>query len=408
MKIFFGRIYYGWVIVLATFLAMLVVSIPAYTFGVFIQPLTETFGWSRANISGAMSVFQLLVGFLAVGFGTLSDKYDIRWVMSGGTVLIGISFFAVSRVSSLTHFYLCFAGLGIGSSALYVPMTSTVAKWFDRRKGLAVGLAVTAFGVGMAFFSPLIELSIGNFGWRNTFVISGGFSLLLLSVAILLMKNPPKEIRRSSKGGGDELLERKQREDLSANGAVRTGTFWLTYFALLFAYISAFFVTTHIVPNAISLGISSFYAATLLTVIGVFNILGRVTGGFLSDKFGVARSLTALFSLQMISLFLFSVSGNLWGIYPVSLLFGLAYGGWAMILPVVANEFFGRAHSGTIMGLFETVTGFGGAIGPYVAGYIFDLTGKYKLAFLFAGSITAIGVILTHFIRDVSEREGLV
>ena len=410
MKLLEGRVYYGWVVVFATFLAMLVISLPVYTFGVFIEPLTDAFGWSRANISGAVSIFQLLVGMLAFGFGRLSDRYDIRLTMGIGTVLILLSFFACSKIASLTHLYLAFAGLGIGSSALYVPMTSTVASWFRKRKGLAVGLAVTAFGVGMASFSPLLEMLISNYGWRNTFLISGAFSFFLLLVSISLMRNPPDDPEDRIKIGleSEEGSDDPGSDDMTPGEAVRTKSFWLTYFSLLFAYISAFFVTTHIVPNALGLGISSLYAATLLTVIGVFNVAGRLLGGFTSDEFGVTRALTLLFTAQAISLFLLANLTSLWSIYSVALLFGISYGGWAMILPVITNDFFGRTHSGQIMGLFETVTGIGGAMGPYFAGYIYDLTGQYTLAFLIAGTITLVGVVLTVFLRRYSRKEGLI
>ena len=410
MRVFNGRVYYGWVVVFATFLAMLVVSLPVYTFGVFIDPLTEAFGWTRANISGAVSIFQLLVGLLAFGFGRLSDRYDIRFVMVVGLVLIVVSFLACSRVNSLLHLYLTFAGLGIGSSALYVPMTSTVAGWFERRKGLAVGLAVTAFGVGMALFSPLLEMSISNFGWRNTFLLSGAFSLFLLLVAIILMRDPPEDpvLSKSGEAGREGETKKTGPGDMTPGEAVKTRSFWLTYFSLLFAYVSAFFVTTHIVPNALQVGINSFYAATLLTVIGAFNVIGRLFGGLASDEFGVTRALTILFAVQALSLFLLANLANLWSLYSVALMFGLSYGGWAIILPVITNDFFGRSHSGQIMGLFETVTGVGGALGPYFAGYIYDLTGRYTLAFLIAGVITVVGVVLTVFLRKYSREEGLI
>src|SRR6056297_3468393 len=114
MKIGNRKIFYGWVVVFSAFLAMLTVSIPVYSFGVFINPLTQTFGWTRANISGAMAIFQLLLGFGAILLGRLSDKYGVKRVMLFGLVVYSTSLIFASRVFSLFTFYACFAGLGIG------------------------------------------------------------------------------------------------------------------------------------------------------------------------------------------------------------------------------------------------------------------------------------------------------
>lgn len=397
MKIGNRKIFYGWIVVFSAFLAMLTVSIPVYSFGVFINPLTKTFGWSRANISGAMAIFQLLLGFIAVISGRLSDKYGVKRVMLLGLVVYSSSLILTSRISSLLTFYLCFAGLGIGASAFYAPLTSTISRWFAKRRGLAVGVAVTAFGVGMAVFSPLLEITISKLGWRLAFFYSGMLSVVLLSISIYLMKGPPEYIRSSNTQdesfSEDELEENKPR-DLTVGEAMHSPAYWIMYFMLLLAGISGFFITVHIVPYAIDIGIPSFYAATLLTVIGLVNIGGRITGGITADKIGSSKALIALFFLQALVIFLLPLFTNLSVLYLIVVFFGLAYGGWAMIHALIPVEFFGTTYSGAILGTFETVAGLGGALGPYFAGYVYDVTGGYDLAFTIGGGMTVISALL--------------
>ncbi|MBS3813246.1 MFS transporter [Candidatus Bipolaricaulota bacterium] len=405
MNIFNRKIQYGWVIVFAAFTAMLTTSIPLYSFGVFIEPLTETFGWLRGSISLALAIFNLVVGFVAIFLGRMTDKYGVKQVMILGMAFYVVSLFLTSQINSLITFYLCFAGLGVGASSFYVPIISTVTKWFTRRRGLALGVSVTAYGVGMAFFSPLLELAISNLGWRMTFIYSGVVSIVLLTLSTYLMKSPPERFAAEQKyDEGEDIEEEERAADFTVGEALKCRAYWLIYFMLLFGGISAFFITAHIVPYSIDAGVSGFYAATLLTVIGLINIFGRVVGGYVVDKLGSARTLAVIFSLQAVSIFLIPQFSRLSALYLVALLFGLAYGSWAFIPGAISSEYFGTTNSGAILGTLETVTGMGGAIGPYFAGFVFDVTGTYDLAFTVAGFITvaaaALAVSLTVFFKE--------
>ncbi len=398
MKILNKEIDYGWVVVFSAFIAMLTTSIPLYSFGVFIEPLADTFGWLRGNISLALAIFNLVVGFVAIFLGRMTDRYGVKRVMVLGMVFYVVSLFFTSRINSLITFYLCFAGLGVGASSFYVPIISTVTKWFTKRRGLALGVSVTAYGVGMAFFSPLLELAISNFGWRMTFVYSGILSVVLLTLATYLMKSPPERAEVGRAEDKSTEGEEEKAVDFTVGEALKCPSYWIIYFMLLFGGISAFFITAHIVPYAIDAGVSGFYAATLLTVIGLINIFGRIVGGYVVDKLGSARTLAVIFCLQAVSIFLIPQFTGLTSLYIVALLFGLAYGSWAFIPGAISSEYFGTTNSGAIIGTLETVTGLGGAIGPYFAGFVFDATGTYDLAFSVAGFITVASAALAVFL----------
>ncbi len=391
-------IFYGWIVVIAAFLAILVSSIRSYAFGVFIEPLHQEFGWSTAPISLAYSISLLLTSFTAIISGKLSDKYGVRKVMTLGMILVTTGFLFTSQVYSLYQLYLCFALVGVGASAFYVPATTTITRWFDKKKGIAIGITVSALGIGMAFFPPALERIIYHIGWRYTFVVMGFISFTLLSISIYLIRGSPKEMglnpdgteaEEDPKSGG-----RSTKNSLTLLEAFKTRRFWIIYFMFMVAQFSAMLVTVHIVEYSRNVGIPSFFAAATLTAIGIANIIGRIFGGWSSDKIGVIKGMMIFFAFQCLALFLLPMADILYFLYAVAILFGLAFGGWVMIYPVIVSEFFGTEHSGEILGVLGTVAGIGGAIGPYFAGYVVDVTGRYDTAFLVGGIMTFLAFLL--------------
>lgn len=371
-----NKIYYGWFIVLATFMALLVLSVQSYGFGVFIDPLTKDFGWSRAPLTLVFSISLFVSSIFGILFGRLSDRFGVKRLMAFGTILVGSGFLLSSIIQQLHHLYLSFFMLGMGGSAVYIPSATTVTRWFDKRRGLAVGISVAAIAIGMAFFPPILERSIHAFGWRTTFAIVGVFSLFVLSFSTVLMK-PPPQYRQEEENDSERNYTLKE--------ALKTRHFWIIYFMFLAAQFSAMTITVHIVPYSIDIGLSSFYAAATLTAVGIANIFGRLLGGWTSDKIGVIKGMGIFFVFQSLAIFMLPLFSGLLVIYSVALLFGLAYGGWVMIYPVITSRLFGTKNSGAILGALGTVAGIGGALGPYVAGHLYDLTGIYDLAFLISG-----------------------
>ncbi len=369
-------IYYGWLVVLGAFLALLISSIRSYSFGVFIDPLTEEFNWPRAPLTLGFSISLLMTSFLGIVSGKLSDRYGVRKVMIVGTLLTVSGFLFLSTIDSLLQLYACFLLIGVGASAFYIPVTSTVTRWFTERRGLAIGITVTALAFGMAFFPPILERIIVWRGWRTMFILVGLFSLIVLSFSSLLMRRSPLTLDEN---------EEKEEVGYTLKEALKTKHFWIIYFMFLVAQFSAMTITVHIVPYSTDVGIPSFYAATLLTAVGIANIVGRIFGGWTSDKIGIIKGVIIFFVLQTIAIFALPVSTFLWILYPVALLFGLSYGGWVMIYPVIISKLFGTKHSGEILGALGTVAGIGGSVGPLLASYIFDITGVYDLAFLISG-----------------------
>ncbi len=389
-------IYYGWFIVLATFIALMVLSIRNYSFGVFIDPLTAEFGWDRAPLTLIFSISLIVSSLFGIVSGRLSDKYGVRKLMAAGTILISTGFLLSSQTQHINHLYSSFFLIGIGGSAIYIPATTTVTRWFDEKRGLAIGISVAAIAIGMAGFPPLLERTIYAFGWRSTFIIIGILTLTALSFSTALMKRSPTD--------SEDEKARIDEESYTLKEALKTHYFWIIYFMFLMAQFSALTITVHIVPYSTDIGLPSFYAAATLTAVGLANIFGRVLGGWTSDKLGVIKGVSIFFVFQSLAIFSLPLFSGLLAIYSVAVLFGLSYGGWVMIYPVITSRLFGTKHSGAILGALGTVAGIGGAVGPYIAGFIYDVTGFYDLAFLISGflMLAAFGLSLL-FIKTYDE-----
>ena len=370
-------IYYGWFIVLAAFIALLVLSIRNYSFGVFIEPLTEEFGWKRGPLTLVFSISLIVSSLFGIISGKLSDSYGVKKLMIAGTLLLSGGFLLSSQIQSLNQLYFSFFLIGIGGSAIYIPAATTVTRWFDEKRGLAVGISVSAIAIGMAVFPPVLERSIFSFGWRSTFAMIGAVMFFALSFSTSVMKRSPSD--------GSKTVEEGGEDDYTLKEALKTRYFWIIYFMFLMAQFSALTITVHIVPYSTDIGFSSFYAASTLTAIGLANIFGRVLGGLTSDRLGVIKGVAIFFIFQAVAIFALPIFGSLLAVFVIAVVFGITYGGWVMIYPVITSTLFGTKNSGAILGALGTVAGIGGALGPYVAGYIYDLTGLYDMGFLISG-----------------------
>ncbi|MGQ9788684.1 MAG: MFS transporter [Candidatus Hadarchaeaceae archaeon] len=390
------KLFYGWIVVLASFLSMLVVGL-IYSYGVFVKPLTQEFGWSRASISLAFSI-SILLSTMSLPLGRISDLYGVRKVVAIGAVLTGSGLLLSSQISSLVEFCICIGIAGFGMSALYVPPVSAIARWFEKGKGMATGFAVSALSGGMALFPPIIGILIESFGWRSTFLILGIIIFLLLSISGFLIRHEPKTLGLAPYGEHN-TVKNETRVEYGLRSAMGKKPFWYIYLVMLFTHISLFLVTVHIVPHAIGLGIDEIKASTALTLLGICSMLARILGGMASDKLGTANLFTIFLALQSISTFLLLKSGDIWTIYSAMSLMGVGFGGWIAIYPLLVRSFFGTKYLGSLLGAFDSGVGLGGLIGPYLGGLIFDNIRNYELAFLLSGVICTLAVVSSALLR---------
>lgn len=399
-----GKIFYGWWVVLAAGIgaSMSYGPIIAFTFGVFIKPLQEEFGWSRADISLGFSLSLLMLSVTAPFVGQLVDRFGARKVIVPSVLLFGfgiISFYFLS--ASLWHFYAIYIGLGIVSvGAATLPYLSVVSQWFDKRRGLALGLAMIGVGLGTFFMPSFAQALIDTVGWRSAYVILGLLVMgVTIPVVVPFLKDTPEQMGLAPDG---EPTQRPQTtnatghaQGLRGSEAWRLGTFWLLVAAFFLMSVSVHGCLIHLVPMLTDYGLSAKSAALATSVLGGALLIGRVGAGYLLDRF--LASSVAIGFLAGATLGVFLLWNETVGIFAfaAALLIGLGVGAETDLMPYVVSRYFGLRAFGEIYGYVVTAWGLGGVVGPFLMGVGFDSTGSYStvLMVFMAATLFAAGLM---------------
>lgn len=376
---------YGWVVVAIGALMGCMAVGAIFSLAVFLQPMTQDTGWSRAAISSAMTINFLVMGAAGFGWGALSDRYGARVVTLAGSVLLGAGMVLASRATTQAQFQLFFGGVvGLSASSFLVPMMSEVSAWFDEHRGLAISLVSVGVGIAPMTMSPLTAWLLSISDWRTAQLTLGLMVWAVMIPAALFVRPAPRTAAAQGSittGGGPAM---------SVAGALRSPAFIIfsiTFFACCAAHAGPIF---HTVSYAIGCGIPTITAVTIYSVEGVGGLVGRVVMGTLADRIGPKRTLIAGLVLQAIGAGAFVLAQRLHEFYTVAAIFGFAYGGTMPIYAVLARHYFGQRILGTVLGAAAMISSLGMALGPAIGGWIFDTYRTYTMLYL--GSLT-IGLV---------------
>jgi len=408
------RLFYGWVVVATAFCVALVAYGVQYSFGIFLNPLREDFGWSVALVSGAASLFMFSRGALAILTGWATDRYGPRIIVAIGGFFLGLGLILTSQISAAWQLYI-FYGLmaGFGLSVAFAPLVATTSRWFVSKRGLAIGIVLAGIGMGTAVMSPLARYLVATYGWNWSYIIIGLLAWVIIIPGALLLRRSPEEKgllplgKTESITGAEENSNIAKKEDsltskragFSLKDAVHTKAFWLLLAMIIFWSICVQMIMIHIYPHATDLNIPEVVAANFMSLIGVFSIIGRLAMGAISDRLGGKLTLAICLVLQALAMFWLLKATDIWMLYLFAAVFGFAYGGCVPQLPVIAGEIFELKSIGAIVGVQMLGVAIGGAIGPLLGGRMFDVTGTYYLAFIISGVCTILALILLAFIR---------
>jgi MFS family permease len=397
------KFFYGYFVVGASVLIMSTMWGVYYAFGVFFKPVVNEFGWTKAMTSGAFSLASIINGFLAIAMGGLTDRFGPRTVMTLCGVLLGIGFFLMSKMGAVWHLYLFYGILvGAGMSGAFIPLLSTVARWFVKRRGVMTGIVAAGSGVGALIGPPGATRFISIYGWRVSYAILGGIVLLVVVLSAQLIKGDPTRVGQTAYGANQVEQEglNPGADGLSLREAVYSSQFWI-FFATGFCYgFPVFSTMVHIVPHAIESGISAIRAANILATIGGLSILGKVLLGRAGDMIGSRKTLILGFMLMATALIWLVPAKTPWMLFLIAGVFGFGFGGCAVSQSPLIAELFGLGSHGMIFGVFTVSVMSGSAIGPLLTGYIFDMTKSYQLAFIVCAVISLSGIILTAFLKS--------
>jgi MFS family permease len=369
---------YGWVIVAAGALITCIAMGAIFALPVYLQPMADDTGWTRAGISGAMTLGFVVMGVAGFFWGTLSDRIGPRPVVLIAAVLLGAGLFISSRTTNLLAFQLAYGGLACGSvGAFFAPLIAATVGWFDKHRSLAVSLVSIGGGVAPMVMTPLASVLIGAYGWRSAMLmIAIGAMIVILPTAFLVRRAPAQPEAATS---GDSAVATPRS---SAWAALRTPQFLIlagTFFLCCAAHSGPIF---HTVSYAELCGASSRAAASIYSVEGVAGLFGRLIFGVAGDRFGAKRVIIGGLLLQAVGIYSYIFVNGLSDFYIRALVLGLAYGGVMPLYSILAREYFSQNVMGTVLGAMTMTSSIGMAFGPVGGGWLFDTFGTYHWLYI--------------------------
>jgi len=396
--------FYGWFVVGAAFVALALTYTVWYSFSVFYVALLEQFGWSRASSAGVFSLFVIIYGVSGAAAGALTDRFGPQRVIAAGALILAAGMVACSRLTDLWQFYLFFGVVcAIGSSAAgWIPCVVTVSAWFSRRLGAALGIASAGIGVGILVLVPVTQLLINLYGWRTAYLVLAGIvGCGVAPIALLFLRGRPEELGMQKDGrlpksvdppGGvgrpasvSRVVDRDWAErEWTVGSAMRTGRYWLLFSTLVLNNIATQMIFVHQVAFLVDGGYDKLLAASVVGLIGLFSIGTKIGWGWISDRLG--REVTYTLGVSTMTVAVATLISTRFIpspllIYVFALAFAMAYGVATPLGPAVGADLFTGPRFGAIYGTIGMANGLGSALGAWFAGYVFDVTGSYFIAF---------------------------
>jgi len=397
--------FYGWYVVGASSLISLYISGSVYLgFTAVFEPVANEFGWSYTQISFAASLRGLEVGLLVPVAGILMDRWGPRRLVFGGAILSGLGLILLSRINSLAMFYASFILIATGvSGAMTSLLMVTVANWFRKKAGLAMG--ITACGVAFGgLLIPLVTLIIDTFGWRHAMFIMGlGMWVIPLPLSLLLRHKPEQygylpdgEKPGSVSVDGLSVSQKTNEVNVGAKEALTGRTFWIIATAFLFQVLPVSAVMTHIMPYLSSIGIERSTSSLLASTLILVTIIGRVGLGWLGDRIDRRRVTALTFAFTSLGALIlgYTETGQIWVIAAFIIFFGIGWGGAVPMLSGLLMTYFGREKLGTIVGFAGSMMMIGMMAGAPLAGWVFDKWGRYQPVWFFLSAVVGVSTLL--------------
>ncbi|MDR2862159.1 MAG: MFS transporter [Syntrophobacterales bacterium] len=377
-------LFYGWYIVAGAFLILAVNYGVRYSFGIFLKPMSDEYGWSRSVVSLGVSFNMLAYSFFTIFIGQMVDRIRPSHIITMGTLAVSLGLMMVGFAANPLIFYLVyglFCGLGAAGLGIVV-CNSSVAKWFHEKRGMAIGIASMGISVGTMTLTPLSGYIAKTYGWRQGFL-----TLAILSFVIGIIVSRLLFDRSAAKAGTDNMEQKAVKEKKSprtspfppsfsqifAGFLVTDKQFWLISLSFGFAYLTIMSVFVHQVPYAIDHGINPITAASSLASLGLAAFGGQFFFGWLTDRVRDAKYVVAFgFLMMALGMFILLNMRSEAMLYLFSLVFGFGYGCLAPLPSIILAERFGDETLGALYGMFTFLIGIGGSIGPFWAGYMYD------------------------------------
>ena len=397
------RIFYGWFVLAGALLICAITYSMRYGFAVFYPEILNEFGWSRAETAAAFSLSLLVYGISSPIVGTLVDRFGPRRVLVFGAAVLAAGLLAMSQMNNIWLFYfLVGVVMAVGQNFIgFAVHYAYLPNWFVRRRGLAYGVLMAGGGLASVLVG-LYQLLISSLGWRVAYAVLAVITLAtVVPLAILLIRRTPQEKGLLPDGATENLAKegasavRKDASDLlivdrewvttdwTLAKALRTHRFWFMFFMWLFFSMTLNLVLAHQPIYLQDIGFSAMFAATIFGLAGFTSMIGQLCG-FISDRIGreVTYTLGTIGSIIAIGALMLATTSQPWLLYLYVIFWGIFFGILGPTQFASIADLFAGKHFGAINGFLLLGFGIGGAIGPWLGGYIFDVMNSYTLAFL--------------------------
>jgi len=374
-------------------------SVGMWSFVVALPAVQADFGVPRAEASLAFTLTMIGFGFGGVVTGRLSDRFGIVLPAAGGALAIGAGYVWSGLASNLWWFALAQGLIGFGSSATFGPLMTDISHWFTRRRGIAVAIASCGNYLAGTIWPPIIQYFIATEGWRAT---QQGIGLLcvvtMLPLVLALRRRVPAH---ATELAGETAVAARGSLGVSSNTLMT-----LLCVAGVACCVAMSMPQVHIVAYCGDLGYGPARGAEMLALMMGFGIVSRLIAGFIADRIGGLTALLIGSALQGVALFLYLWFDGLTSLYVISALFGLFQGGLVPMYAIIVREYFSPQEAGMRLGVVLMATLFGMALGGWMSGEIFDLTGSYRVAFLNGGLWNLLNVAVVVWLMLRSQRRA--
>ena len=413
------RIFYGWwIVIAAVILNILQGGILFYGFTLVLDPVTDEMGWTKTELTIAYPIMGVVIGVISPFLGGLFDRIGPRPLIGAGMVIVAASMIMLHYVQSLPMFYLWFSLLNLGSMGIWLSVGPTVANWFVRARGRALGTYSLGFALAGLVAPPLYWLIDGGIilgfefdglGWRDAFFILGVMFLCLMPITILIFRHRPENMGLYPDGADYPPLEVSPGAEMSddaemtttAMQALRSQAFWLMAICSALTFLTIATLTVHWVPYMGSIGIEREAAAFFLPLLPLGTMMGRLLFGFLADLYNKKRVTALAFCVQAAAVLMLSQvdPAREWTLVLFLVLWGFGFGGTIVARMALQGYLFGRNSFGALQGMLTMTTEAGFALSPLIASIVFEELGTYRPLFLGFAVLAFLAGPLTMLIR---------
>ena len=399
---------YAWTRLGMSLLLMTIGGSGMYGITVVLPRMQQDFGIARGDASLAYTLTMLGFGVGGILMGRLADRFGVMAVVMLGAVGLGLGYVAAGFAPGLALFGLAqglLVGL-LGTSATFAPLVADTSRWFDRRRGIALAICMSGNYTAGAFWPPVLQHFIDGYGWRATYVGLGVFCIAsMVPLALVLRRRPPSQPVLAAAAGGGSTAGMASTRPLGLSPHVLLA---LLCVAGVACCVAMSMPQVHIVAYCGDLGFGAARGAEMLSLMLGMGVVSRLVSGWISDRIGGLRTLLLGSLLQGIALLLFLPSDGLVSLYLVSGLFGLFQGGIVPSYALIVREYFPAEQAGAKVGTVLMATLVGMALGGWMSGAVFDLTGSYHAAFLNGIAWNLLNLSIVGFLLWRASSMGLI